>query len=403
MDNQDTASPASSEKKKQAKKKFLPNNQYFTISVYALVVIACAALIIRVVMTPHAVSNGIRSVVRLLMPFIIGALIAFILNPLINWMIRLLHDRCRLKSIRVCRVLAMVIAYAFVLGLLLTCVLFIVPQIISSITDLINNLPNLTKMTYQFFQDLEKRFPNLDVSTVENAVNDFLPSAIRSLRSVASNFVPAIYTFSVSLVSALLNLLIAFIVSVYMLIDKKRLARHFRLLIYTLVPESYIQITLQILGHCNLIFRSFIVGKSIDSLIIGVLCFIFMNILRMDYALLISVVVGLTNMIPYFGPFIGAIPGLMVLLMVSPVKAFGFLILIFILQQFDGLFLGPKIMGDSVGIKPLWIIVSITIGGSIGGVLGMFLSVPAAAIIGYLIQLFIEYRLKKRKINPDTI
>ena len=124
-----------------------------------------------------------------------------------------------------------------------------------------------------------------------------------------------------------------------------------------------------------------------------------MNIFSMPYALLISVIVGITNMIPYFGPFIGAVPGAIILLIIDPLTALGFVVLIFLLQQFDGLYLGPKILGDTVGLKPLWIIVSITVGGSVAGVLGMFLSVPVVAVLRYLLNLYLEYRLEKRHIT----
>ncbi|MDO4522086.1 MAG: AI-2E family transporter [Eubacteriales bacterium] len=384
-------------------KKFMPNNQYFTISIYVLIVITCAVLIARVIMTPHAVTNGLRSVFSVLMPFILGVLIAFMLNPVIKHLSSLLHRFCHVRSGKLCKLLSMLIAYFLVIGLLLVCLIFIVPQIINSITELINGLPKLYQTSYQFFAKLQERFPNTDVSAIQKAVNNALPDVISTLRQFASNLVPALYTFSVSLLNALLNLVIAIIVSVYMLVDKKLLKHHLKLIIYSIVPEQFIDTIIMILRECNRLFTSFIVGKSIDSLIIGLLCFILMSIFRMEYALLISVIVGVTNMIPYFGPFIGAVPGVLVLLMVSPVKALGFLFLIFILQQFDGLFLGPKIMGDSVGVKPLWIIISITLGGSLAGVLGMFLSVPTAAILGYLMNLFLKYRLKKRNINPDVL
>ena len=145
------------------------------------------------------------------------------------------------------------------------------------------------------------------------------------------------------------------------------------------------------------------VSKALDSLIIGCLCFILMTIFDLDYAVLISIVVGITNMIPYFGPFIGAIPGFLILLIVNPWKSLGFLVMILILQQFDGLYLGPKLMGSSVGMKPLWIIVSITLGGKIAGVLGMFLSVPLGAILVYLFNLLIDRVLSKKNIDRDKI
>ena len=147
------------------------------------------------------------------------------------------------------------------------------------------------------------------------------------------------------------------------------------------------------------LFSSFIIGKAIDSLIIGLLCFVIMSLCQLPYAVLISAIVGVTNMIPYFGPFIGAVPGVLIMLLVSPIKALIFAILILVLQQFDGLILGPKILGDSTGLKPLWIIFAITIGGSIAGVLGMFLGVPVIAVLRYLLNRFLQYRLEKRNFQ----
>jgi predicted PurR-regulated permease PerM len=155
------------------------------------------------------------------------------------------------------------------------------------------------------------------------------------------------------------------------------------------------------LSECNKIFSGFIIGKSIDSLIIGILCFILMTLFKMPYALIISAIVGVTNMIPYFGPFIGAVPGTIILLLMSPLRAFGFIILIFVLQQFDGLYLGPKILGDSTGLKPLWIIFAITLGGNLAGVLGMFFGVPIIAVIAYLANNIIERKLKSKDITID--
>lgn len=397
--------PESDQQPKQPRppQKFMPNNQYFTISIYALIVIAIGALIARVIMTPHAVSNALKDFLGMLMPFLIGLLIAFILNPLIQWLMTILEKRCKVKSRKAQKILATVIAYITVLGLILICIIYIVPQIISSVTEVINGLPQLYKITYDFFTNLQERFPNTDVSAIQNAVNDTLPELISAIKDFASNLVPAIYTASVSIVNWLLNIIIAIIVSIYMLSDKKSLQHSMRVILYCVVPVKFIDDLMSILSESNKIFTNFIVGKAIDSSIIGVLCFILMNIFGLEYSLLISVIVGITNMIPYFGPFIGAIPGMVVLLMVSPLKSLGFGILILALQQFDGLYLGPKILGDTVGLKPLWIIIAISLGGNVAGVLGMFLSVPVFAVIRYLLGLFIEYRLKKRNFKAEDI
>ena len=144
-----------------------------------------------------------------------------------------------------------------------------------------------------------------------------------------------------------------------------------------------------------------IIGKALDSLIIGIICFVLMCILKLQYALLISIVVGITNMIPYFGPFIGAIPGLIILLIILPKTALIFLILILLLQQFDGTILGPKILGDSTGLSPIWIIFAITVGGATGGVIGMFLGVPITAVLVYLMNHIFDYMLYKKHLRSD--
>ena len=380
-------------------KKFLPNNQYFTISIYVLVVVAISALIIRVVMTPHAVSNSLKDLLNMLMPFLIGVLIAFMLNPFIKKLVEFLAGPCKIKSMRVCKAIAIIFSYLLVLGVLVIFLLYIIPQIVSSITEVVTNQPKLYDVTYNFFNNLQDRFPNADVSELQKAVNDALPDFISSLRNFATDLVPAIYTTSMAIAKIVLNFIISIIVSVYMLLDKKELQSSMQRVLYSFVPVRYIRHTMEILSECNSIFTNFIVGKSIDSTIIGLLCFILMSIFSMPYALLLSVIVGITNMIPYFGPFIGAVPGIIVLLLIDPLTSLGFAILIFVLQQFDGLFLGPKILGNTVGLKPLWIIFSITVGGSIGGVLGMFLSVPMMAVIRYLLDLYLEYRLQKRHIK----
>ncbi|MDY3774036.1 MAG: AI-2E family transporter, partial [Eubacterium sp.] len=151
--------------------------------------------------------------------------------------------------------------------------------------------------------------------------------------------------------------------------------------------------------QCNHIFNGFLYGKSVDSLIIGILSLIAMSIMGLPYALLLSVIVGVTNMIPYFGPFMGAIPGVIIYLVIEPKYVIIYVIMILVLQQFDGLYLGPKILGDLTGIKPLWVIFGITVGGAYFGVLGMFLGVPVVAVIMHIINVIMETKMKKRMLK----
>ena len=375
---------------------FEPNDKYFTISVYAIAVIAIGAVIIRAIFSFESLVGGIRSAFNVLMPFVIGALLAFILNPAVRKVMQFLEKVCHVRSLKLRKLLAIAITYIIFLGFITVTIFGIVPQVANSIIELINNIPASINYIYDLLDILKEHFPSLDIAGLEKATNDTIPTLLNTLKDFATNLIPAIYTISMYIVNWIVDIVIAIIVSVYMLSDKKQLRNSCKAMVYAFVPQKWVQILVEVLQECNNLFSSFVIGKAIDSLIIGILCFILMNIFRLPYAVLISVIVGITNMIPYFGPFIGAIPGILILLIVSPIKALVFLILILCLQQFDGLILGPKILGNSTGLRPLWIIIAITVGGTVGGVLGMFLGAPIVAFLRYLMNRLIQHRLRKK-------
>lgn len=382
--------------------KFEWNKKYFTISVYALGVIFLGAMIIRACIFWDDTRNFIADILRMLSPFFGGIAIAYLLNPLIKFMDRqffqaLLH----MRSDKMRKALSLLVSYALVFGLIIIALFFVLPQLITSLTDLINLIPSWYDEILTFINNLEDRYPVLDLEYINTLLNNLGPDMIKTLKNLASNILPFLYNTSVYIVQGVINLFIAVIVSIYMLSDKKLLISTFKSFLFALLPERKARAFIRTCRECNNIFSSFVVGKSIDSLIIGMLCLFLMKIIGLPYALLISVIVGITNMIPYFGPFIGAVPGLLILFLISPLKAFLFLILIFCLQQFDGLILGPRILGNSTGLRPLWIIFAITVGGHFAGVLGMFFGVPLVAIIRYLGNQWLERRLqKKRKPTP---
>ena len=192
------------------------------------------------------------------------------------------------------------------------------------------------------------------------------------------------------------NFLIGIIVSVYLLAAKEKSAARCCKLLYGVLPEEQAKFAMRGFRRMDHIFSGFVRGKLLDSLIIGILCFIGCSILKLPYTPLVSVVVGVTNVIPFFGPFLGAIPCALLILLVSPLKCLYFVIFIFLLQQLDGNVIGPKILGDSTGISSLWVIVAILVGGGFGGVLGMFLGVPIFACLQVLVRWLLNTRLEKR-------
>ena len=378
--------------------KFSKNNKYYTIALYTIAVVTICSLIIRVIMNWESTSSTISHALKVLYPFLFGLLIAYFLNPLSKVLDHFLNRFFKDRHTGIRKGLSILLSYIIVLGLIITVLFYIIPQIIDSLTQ-ITSFVNSAQSGYNQFMDkvleLESTHPEWDLSGINDAMEEIPDKIINIITKAIPTIIPTIYNTSMSLISGFLNVIIAIIVSVYMLIDKNRLIFNAKRVIYAIFGQKTGDKLLHTGSECNRIFSSFIIGKLIDSLIIGILCFIAMSILKLPYALIISVIVGVTNMIPYFGPFIGAVPGILLLLFVSFKYALIFTVLIIVLQQFDGLYLGPKILGESTGLRPLWIIFAITVGGSIAGVLGMFLGVPTPAVIAYILNYFIEKRLHK--------
>lgn len=381
--------------------KFESNKKYFTICIYTLFVILIGTLIIKLIISWNETKSSLNSIISAITPFLIGAFIAYLLNPLMKYLDKkLFRGLFKIKSAKVSKYSALALSYLFVIGIIYICFSYIIPQFMNSITELVQAIPAYYESIYDFLNNLEANYPNIDFNYINNLLVEAEPNLINTLKSFASNALPLIYTTGVSVIKGLLNMIIAIIVSIYMLSDKETISKNFKRMLYAFIPDNICDTLMRNLSECNKIFSSFIIGKSIDSLIIGIICFVSMSIFRMPYALIISVLVGVTNMIPYFGPFIGAVPGTLILILISPFKALGFLVLILVLQQFDGLYLGPKILGSSTGLKPLWIIIAITIGGNIAGVIGMFFGVPIMAVFAYLANNVITKRLNDKN-NPN--
>lgn len=380
------------------KNKFESNKKYFTISVYTVCVVLLSTLGIRAIFNWDETSAFMMRLLGKLSPFLAGAFLAYILNPLVKYLEKsVFSSRFRLRSGKLCRLFSILTTYILVIGLIILFFIFIIPQLASSIYELVLALPS-TEDLRQWLNTLEAYFPSIDWILIEKPLNDALPGILSKITTLLTNLIPLVYTASVSLVQWLFNLIISIIISCYVLSDSRILSHNFKKLFRVLLPETRYVSMMNTLADCNQIFGGFIIGKLIDSLIIGTICLIILSVFRFPFAVLISVIVGITNMIPYFGPFIGAVPGFFIILIVNPKQAFAFLLVILVIQQFDGLYLGPKILGDSTGLRPLWIIFAITAGGWAAGPVGMFLGVPCVAVIAYLTNRFLDRRLQEKGI-----
>jgi len=381
---------------------FQSNRNYFSISIYALAVIALGTLIIYSIVNFNETKATIRNFFTVLSPFIMAFFIAYILHPIVVKINRLLK-KFKFISDKAAKVLSIALSYLIVIGILTITLIYVLPELYNSLAELTsaNRIDAMIETATTTIEKLEGKFPTIDFVSIETKLEEALPQLLTFGTSMLKDLLPVVVNVSVYIAKAVVNLLLSVVISVYMLSDKANLGLAFKKGLYAFVPKKKADNFIETSKECNSIFNSFIVGKSLDSLIIGIICFIVMNILKLPYAILLSVIVGITNMIPYFGPFIGAVPGVILYLLISPVKSIIFAIMILILQQFDGLYLGPKILGNSTGLKPLWVIFAITLGGAYAGVIGMFLGVPVVAVISFLLQKIVNNKLKKKNIIVD--
>lgn len=385
------------------KNKFQSNQTYFTISMYAIAVIIASAIIFRIFIHWETTSKAISHFFGVIFPYFFGFLIAYMVNPLVNLFYgKFFSKYIRVKSRKARTFLSISISYILVLGLIIACISYIIPQMINSINDLIGKLPTIFDKVNIEVNHMMNRYPALNSSAVQEFINDALPDISKKVQNTLTDSIPMLYNLSIAVIKWLANFLIAIVISVYITLDKKQFRAYLKKIIYAFMPTKTANSFVYTLNDCHLICKNFFIGKTIDSLIIGLLCFITMSIFQLPYALLVSCIVCITNMIPYFGPYIGAVPGLLLLLIDKPINSFIFLIIIIILQMFDGIFLGPKILGTSTGIRPLAILFAISIGGAYAGVLGMLLGVPVFAIVIYLFNRFIDSKIKNKQEQEES-
>lgn len=384
--------------------KFERNKKYYTISVYVIATSLIIALLTKIIWKWSSTISTINKIIDVLLPFLIGIFIAYLMNPLVKLLDKkLFKNLLKIKHSSVRKCLSILISYVIVFGVIGICISVIVPELYSSLKNIYANVQSSYDKLIDFLEKTSETHPDWDISYITTVVKDNSSNIIDFVKGSLDKILPILYNTSVSVISWVINIIIAIMVSCYLLIDKDRLLFNFKKLMYAILKKERADSLSCTLSTCNKIFGNFIVGKTIDSTIIGFMCFLFMNILKLKYVMLISVIVGITNMIPYFGPFIGAIPGVLILLTVNWKYALIFGILIFALQQFDGLYLGPKILGESTGLRPVWIIFAITVGGWLCGPVGMFLGVPCVAVIAYLVERTINRRLEKKNINAEEL
>ena len=339
--------------------------------------------------------------ITIISPFIFGGVLAYLLFKPTMWIEAMVLYLPYMKTLpkRFTRLVAIILAYTIFIALLSGLIAMILPELADSIMTLINAFPDLLKTLEN---NIWNWFDTLNASQ-KAYLDRFLDATSIKLQEMMTHLgtlIPQIYTYSISLSSALLNILVAIIISVYMLLDKEAFLLRLKRNIAAVFGTEKAGIINKVGSLTNRIFSSFIAGKILDSAIIGVLAYGCLALMNMPYHLLISVIIGVTNVIPFFGPFIGAIPSIFLVLMVEPSKALLIAIFILILQQLDGNIIGPKILGDSTGLHSIWIVFSILVGGGLFGFVGMLIGVPTFAVIYTLFNEFADKRIKEQEAAP---
>lgn len=378
------------------------NKKYNTIAVYVFLVIAAVILFYLGLSRISDLFDKIEVVISILQPFIIGFAIAYILNFILKFYEdRVLKDDY-LKKIKIKkkRTLGLIMTYFTAMLFIYLFSHFVMPQLIDSISRLANNVPKYGPNIINTADELMRKFK---ISQEQmDTISETLKNVSSHVSKIVIDFIPTIGTYAAKFASRLWNIVLGFIISIYMLADKEKFAAIFKKVVFSIFNKNYSNKILMLASKSNDTFGKFFVGKIIDSAIIGVLTFVVLSIARMPYTLLLSVIIGLTNIIPFFGPFIGAIPSFIIILCVDPIKALWFIAIIFVIQQIDGNLIGPKILGDSIGISAFWILFAILVAGKFMGIVGMIIGVPVFAVIYTIIKENVENRLDKKGLKTDT-
>ena len=388
------------------------NKKYTTIAVDAFLVIAAAITFFFVISEHSVVGRMAGTFFGLMTPFIYGAALAYVLNPVLNWLEKkvfpkVFGDRVSKRSRRGLGVLLTFLFGCAVVALFLA---VLIPQIVESIDNLAQSIYAFLPQAQNFLNDLIAQYGTnemlvdvlsmlgVDISDPSMALQRLATRSYTFLTQVLPNLFGGVMRFT----SGLLDVVVGIIIAIYLLLSKEIFYAQVKKLLFAFFPRRVAQATLNLTHDSNTIFCGFISGKILDSAIIGVLCFIGCSVLQMPYTVLVSFIVGVTNVIPYFGPFIGAIPSIFIIMIADPLKSLVFAVFVLILQQLDGNIIGPKILGDSTGLSAFWVIFAVTFFGGLFGFVGMLIGVPTFAVIYALVRNFAEFKLGKKGLKTQT-
>ncbi len=377
-----------------------------------LVIVTCIAAAL-VFIRWQTVYGAIKYVNRVLAPIIYGAILAYLLTPIYNQVYRL-ADRILTPYLKrgkkksgLAKAAATLASIAFLAAVAAGLVWLILPRVFESVKGIVNSIPSNAARIALWIEALFADYPDIEMAVlnVYNQGVEKLVSWVQTTTDLLPNIeriITGVYTSIMGVVNLVKNVLIGIIVMVYLLNIKDTLAAQGKKIIYSLFPLPVANEAVEKWRFIHRVFGGFIIGKLWDSLIIGILTFVWLSIIKMPYTVLISVIVGVTNVIPFFGPFIGAVPSAILVLLVNPRKCLWFLLSILAIQQLDGNIIGPKILGNSTGLSSFWVLFSILLFGGLMGPVGMIIGVPLFAVLYRLAAEWVNKRLKRKDLPTIT-
>lgn len=327
----------------------------------------------------------IKVILNLLSPFLVGAAIAYILNFVVRFFEkRILSFMKKEKQKKIRRYIAIGLTYITAILLGYGFMLILLPQLFESISSLAENFPTYSKSVTNYVLDMMSRY-NIEAD-IKNAISGYTQEFFAKSGEIITGILPNVMEITKNITNMVFNIFVSVAVSVYVLLSAKQLKRQSKVLINAFMPPKWAEKVFELAKVSDKVFSDFIVGRVIDSAIIAVIAFFGLALFKMPYPLLQSVLIGITNIIPVFGPFIGGIIGALIVFMIDPSMTLWYVLFIIVLQQIDGNIIGPKVMGDSLGISGLWVLFAVVIGGGLMGIVGMLLGVPIFCILYYIIR-----------------
>ena len=383
---------------------------YLAIGLTAVLVVLVCLAIFFFIYRFQGFSDGISQILGSIQAVIIGFILAYLLNPVMRFFERIYKKKLltklgKLKNpLRFIRGLSVATAMVVFLAVVFVLLMMLVPQLVTSIQELgltmgekmdaltswVQRLVNNSQLEGQIEKLTQEGFAYLENWLKERILNN------------GDDMIAQLTTGVVNVVKSIFNIIVGLIVAVYVLMTKERFVGQAKKIIYAIFRPKAGNVIMEVCRKADEVFIGYFLGYIVDSLIVGCICFVGMSIIGLPYAPLISVVVGVTNIIPYFGPYIGAIPSAILIFLVNPIQAVYFLIMILVIQQVDGNIIAPKILGNSTGLSPFWVVFAILLMGGCFGIVGMIFGVPVFAMIYYLVKRVVDHFLRRKKLPTDT-